>query len=578
MTERNDREREHEEVLCAYVLQRAGVTDDEREALAEMEWDPIAPELPGCIDTAVLRARARRWKWTASLEQLAKGHKPEARRNKGVKASTVSVAKWMPSARWDELVKIGLLRTFNAPKRERARCGLFGVEKVGKRKLRVIFDARPANERLEPRPEKLLLFTLPQLIDGFHKYRFVHTVDYRHYYYQFKLPDGLQIWFVIRVGARHYVPSVLPMGFREAVVIAQTATWVVVLHREDGESTLGIRVEDLDRSEMPVYVSLYSKGGEEVGRIYVLLDGVALVCNDEGLREAWKKRLERNEALFKVIRKEAFTVDLTKSGSEVDFAGVVFSEKGWQPRRSPEVVPMSGASSPAAYARRLGRILWAIRVRTALSDRRHGLLAHEPLMRLYQKIGAAGTGGWNRHFTLSKREVAVLIKEEAELSKLQEEPWPATTPPRPLGSSEDGLWLIATDAFTRGYGYVLYAPAPDGAVHYAWAHKAIAETRQIEAEAAAVTWAVAHVVEKTGRRPRRLVVAVDADSVRVAINKGYARSAPLRRSLAALFELCPETLAIRVPGVQNAADLPSRGKPPQEELVLATWSLLQEQR
>ena len=54
MTEKDD-DREHEEVLCAYVLQKAGVTDDEREALTTMEWDPIAPELPGCIDTAVLR-------------------------------------------------------------------------------------------------------------------------------------------------------------------------------------------------------------------------------------------------------------------------------------------------------------------------------------------------------------------------------------------------------------------------------------------------------------------------------------------------------------------------------------------
>ena len=44
MTEK-DADREHEEVLCAYVLQKAGFTDDEREALTTMEWDPIAPEL-----------------------------------------------------------------------------------------------------------------------------------------------------------------------------------------------------------------------------------------------------------------------------------------------------------------------------------------------------------------------------------------------------------------------------------------------------------------------------------------------------------------------------------------------------
>ena len=89
-----------------------------------------------------------------------------------------------------------------------------------------------------------------------------------------------------------------------------------------------------------------------------------------------------------------------------------------------------------------------------------------------------------------------------------------------------------------------------------------------------MAWAVRDVRRLTGRRPRRLLVAVDADSVRVAINKGYARSAALRQSLVDLFDACPDVLAIRVPGRQNAADLPSRGKPPTEDLMLATWEIL----
>ena len=76
-------------------------------------------------------------------------------------------------------------------------CGLFGVEKAGKGCLRVIYDARLANRELEPREEQLLLFTLHELIDSFRQYRYVHTVDYRHYYYsQFRMPFGLAVWFV----------------------------------------------------------------------------------------------------------------------------------------------------------------------------------------------------------------------------------------------------------------------------------------------------------------------------------------------------------------------------------------------
>ena len=203
MTEQQD-DREHEEVLCAYFLQNAGF-EDTRPELAAMEWDPIDPALPGCIDTTRLRTYSKRWRWTGSLEQLASSFEPIKRKGR-VKVSTVSVAKWLPRVRWEELRRIGLLRDLAAPKQERARCGMFGVEKVGKRKLRVIFDARPANELLEPRPEKLLLFTLPQLIDSFRRFRHIHTIDYRHYYYQFKLPAGLRLWFVVKNGDKCYVP------------------------------------------------------------------------------------------------------------------------------------------------------------------------------------------------------------------------------------------------------------------------------------------------------------------------------------------------------------------------------------
>lgn len=150
----------------------------------------------------------------------------------------------------------------------KAVCGLFGVEKAGKGCLRVIYDARLANRELEPREEQLLLFTLHELIDSFRQYRYVHTVDYRHYYYQFRIPFGLAVWFVIRLSTRcRWITKVLPMGFREAVVIAQTATWVIVLYHEKGEDPLGIDHKAVaELPEMPAFISLRQKG-QEVGRI-----------------------------------------------------------------------------------------------------------------------------------------------------------------------------------------------------------------------------------------------------------------------------------------------------------------------
>lgn len=584
--------REHEELLCAYVNDRQVPEDRRRQregqsVLAELPWDPISPDLAGCIRVKRLVKLGSRFRWGKVLELIQKSYKPPEPDASEPK-TYVSVAKWIDNAKLAELEGV-VLKKLNEDEagrtKIRARCGLFGVEKAGKNCLRVIFDARPANEALPPRPEKLLLFTLPEVVDGFRRFRFVFTVDYRHYYYQFKLPSGLQEWFIVEVvtvdkegkviARTLYKTLVLPMGFREAVVVAQSASWVIVLHREEGQDPLGIDPEEVNTATMPVFVSL-RKDGVEVGRIYVLLDGIAVLTDDAQLRDAWKKRLEQNEKLLNVQRKEDFTADLRSGSQEIDFGGILFSAAGWRPRRSPDAP--SGSTShgtPAEVASRLGKVLWAIRVRSALAPATHGLLAHSELMALYQLIGAAGTGGWNRQFKLSTKDYNILETEERALAAVKDEvtPWPQAGP-RVLAKNEDAYWCLATDAFVRGLGYVWFSEASCAPESVLWAHKALEETKQIEAEAAAIPWAVRSLMERTGRRPARLIVAVDADSVRVAVNKRYARSPALRESLGELFELCADVLAVRVPGLFNAADLPSRGKPPDGNLLAETWALL----
>ena len=69
-------------------------------------------------------------------------------------------------------------------------------------------------------------------------------------------------------------------------------------------------------------------------------------------------------------------------------------------------------------------------------------------------------------------------------------------------------------------------------------------------------------------------VAVDADAVRAAVNKGYARAAALRTQLRELFTFCPRDRAVRVPGKMNVADGPSRGASPVPEQLAATRGIL----
>ena len=114
--------------------------------------------------------------------------------------------------------------------------------------------------------------------------------------------------------------------------------------------------------------------------------------------ELWTKRLRRNEDLFHVVRKETKDAMLDESNQEIEFAGFVFSESGWWSRADIPEPRAIGDNEPArALASRLGRVLWALRVRGALDPRRLGLgpAAYETLMQLYETLGAAAATSWS---------------------------------------------------------------------------------------------------------------------------------------------------------------------------------------
>jgi len=99
-------------------------------------------------------------------------------------------------------------------KRIKARCGLFGVEKAGKKSAagrplaRVVFDARGANKYFEPLPFALVIFTLFMLLDAMYLFchGYAYSVDMRRYYYQWKLGGRHVVGF--RSGGRYVcVPS-----------------------------------------------------------------------------------------------------------------------------------------------------------------------------------------------------------------------------------------------------------------------------------------------------------------------------------------------------------------------------------
>ena len=258
-------------------------------------------------------------------------------------------------------------------------CGLFGVPKT-EELLRVIFDARIANMKLTPVDTSLVLFSISQLVRAWASVGrrgdvYVLNVDYRHYYYQLAIPDYLIPHLVVNINGKLYHPAALPMGYRDACVMAQAVTWAIVLHREPGEDALGVPEGLAQGQVMPQYIPL--EGG---GAIFVLLDGVFIVTPSESLHHRWRKRLERNEKVLNVRRKVGHSVRLTDDGvveesprtnqhaavSEgrpdaekvATFAGVTFlSRNELRPAKS---LPKQAAPGPSTFrqvASRMGRVL-----------------------------------------------------------------------------------------------------------------------------------------------------------------------------------------------------------------------------
>jgi hypothetical protein len=544
----------------------------------EWPWDPIDPTLTGKLRHGKLHewAQEKSILWATPLEQLHPGFQPVLRVPAPAKESIprVSTASWLGSERLAQLEGT-LLGPAPARPHRSERCGLFGVPKLPRNVLRVIFDARPANAVLQPRGEQLVLFTLAMLIEALSVYTFVATVDYRHYYYQFALPLTLAWFFMVTAGGQSWLPRVLPMGFREAVCIAQVASWLIVLFTKAStageEDTLGVDLGALCAlPAMPAFVPL-RKDGREVGRIFVLLDGVLVACADAALRDAWVARLRRNEDRFHVVRKETATANLRDPQATIEFAGVVFTGGGWKPRAVLPELSLLPTNAPARLvAARLGRLLWALRVRSALDPAHRGPVQYPTLMQVYRKVGQVRT--WRRSSTveLEPSEARYLLALEERLRGDDLTPWSSV---RPRPARED-IIFVATDAYPWGLGFVWYDA--EGNVLMVRHQRLSTKHSQVEAEALAVVWALETILRSplcNGRTS--FIVAVDADTVRVSLNKGYARPPALQAALRRAFAASDWLQVVRVPGVLNSADRPSRGHLVLDPaMAAATWTVL----
>lgn len=609
---------EPSEVLERYRVSKPG----RRSALpANAVLDEIPEGLPGCADEKLLARSAKAQGMGQDLVRCAdflagRIHPKEV---PGAPSRKPFMSDFMRHQLGDLVAKRMLKKV---DKRSRltikAKCGLFAVEKAGKfdehnRQLaRIIFDARDANARLAAFDVELIIFTLALLIEAMFLFLqgYAYSVDMRHYYYQWMLPVALQLFFVIITGNEAYLPTVLAMGYRDACVLAQAASWILTFRRPDwkvkgkrlrrpelyaramqryGED-LGVPRSVIEAASMPAMVWLRDQDGQRIGAIFVLLDGIFVLTNDVELRNAWQTRIEQNLNELSVVFKAPDLASATgRESSRIEFAGVVMhlgSDGGIRPKKCATKAP-SEVRTHRDGAILAGELVWILRVRRADPEDFLTVLRFARHVGLFRTEEAETSeplphSAWDRPLSIShaqREELQSLCRRYATEDVVRPPLWQSSKP-------EITLYAV-TDANLEMCAFILLDWAqranPDKAVQYEAASSArgrVADQSSTGYQCWAEGWATADLLDYVtrswpGLRVRVLLV-VDANPIMAALNKGYSSSGVLtdligRRLQHELVDL----IVGRVPGPSNLADLPSRNRSAAESLRLRQKDALQ---
>ena len=145
--------------------------------------------------------------------------------------------------------------------------------------------------------------------------------DFKFWFYQHSVNPGLQRMFGIKCGKMHRMLRCLPMGWPHSPRYAQCIAWGIILHREIGQDSLG--VYEKWGKDPPHFVRLREyPEGPTVGLIFLWLDNVMVICKNPKLRDDWYTRLALNAGKLP---------DGVKDG-DVDEKGVVIQRDAFNVR------------------------------------------------------------------------------------------------------------------------------------------------------------------------------------------------------------------------------------------------------
>jgi hypothetical protein len=387
---------------------------------------------------------------------------------------------------------------------------VFLVVEELKKRFRLVHDTIVPNVMLpEPfNPHFVPIHVLQERVAGA---TWAVTVDFKAFYYQFPLADEVKPFFSFQTGSSNFRMCRLPMGFKWAVVIAQSmATHVMAMVRE------GCVLQAFD----------------------VYIDNILMVGSKDQCAPALQK-------LLGVCADVGISVGAVSDGPQVVHRGVLFDFTTQQVSLSPDFVSKfrrraaHNKGSWGEWRSQIGSAVYAM------------LVLKIPLGHIYYVLKF-----WARHtFTAPKQEIRMWTH--------------ACTQFLCVLASLDTKVMLQKNPELQAYLFTDATPTQLGAVLvvreklFFWAEKLQHTTNIAEAEALACWrscqgW-TQHVAQLS------LSVVIDNISVLCALNKGFSPNFFLNRTVCQVLELWkanhthPTLFYIR--SKENPADALSRGQP-----------------
>lgn len=446
-----------------------------------------------------------------------------------------------------------------------AHAAVFLVEKAGKTvevrgedktMLRMITDARKANAVCSD-PSSFSMFLLDALLqtvsnvmhaakDSSYRSWYAISADLRHWFHQIPLPRHLQQLFKIDLGHGDVVaPRAVPMGWNLAPLIAQTATWAMLIGREGNE-----RPKFVDPAHYTSAMPPWLPFTEGRGGIFVLIDNVFVVTQSLAIAKEYARRLGNMADKLKIQFKGSATPEIITlqegSDAHVDFTGIRFSYDTWRTIGKETKVLLA---VPQVHTRRqvsslLGEVLWDLRVRCVL------VLYATDLMSLYSVVAPKTVKDWDSvvYLTPEQREILQRYVDEARKHH--------TTTPRPR-------WELTTVATYAVDACLDEKRKQIGVVHMrngAWFKDTHTYDYIGTAELYAIVRAVEHAVKQPEGQPSAIIIATDSLCAKGWMERRYSQREDARALLMRLDRCLDATriACVYVKSAENVADLPSR--------------------